>query len=109
MQTDRSLEVGQVVLETRLLDLVVLETRVGETLPRTSTEPVECETLDPVGDLLVLGRQRTALTRRNVLRRIERVGGEVAVSADLNALPLGADGVSGILDQGARRAGRGSR
>ena len=98
MDADRSLDVHHVELEAGLDHLVVLEALVGEPLPGTEAQTVKSESFDAFRDLRVLRRQCTAFARRDVLRRVERVGREVAVRPDPPSAPRGADGVRGVLD-----------
>jgi hypothetical protein len=98
VQTDRRLDIGHVVLVAGLDHLVMTKAHVREPLPRADTETVERQPLDPRSDLDILGYQRPALDRRDVLRDIERKRRHVSERANPPASPLRPDRMRSILD-----------
>ena len=56
------------------------------------------EMLDPLGNPWVVGDEGPALSRRDVLRGVEGVGGDVAERPHLAPTPFGADRMGGVLD-----------
>jgi hypothetical protein len=59
---------------------------------------VKREPLDLGSHVRIIGDQRSAFDRRDVLRHVERERGQVAKCADLASAPHGADRVRGVLD-----------
>ncbi len=97
-QPERRLDVGHVVFEPGLDRLVVAEPAVGEPLPRTGAQPVQGQSLHPLGDRRGVGEDRAALDRRDVLGGVEGEGGHVAPRPDPAPVPLRTDGVRRVLD-----------
>jgi len=96
-QPEGGLQVGQVVLEAREADLVVLEPLVGVPLPRVLAHAVEAGDLDPGGDLVVRRRHHPPLARDDVLRHVEAEGGAVPHRPRAAPLVLRLHGVRRVL------------
>src|SRR6185369_2587672 len=104
MQTQRGLDVGQVVLEAGEHHVIggrrFLRRRVG--LPGVAVHAVELPQLDPRGELGVVGGDHAAFAGRHVLDRVEgEAGGHRAVRravADRTAFVGRAGGVRGVLE-----------
>ena len=90
--------IGHVVFEPGADDLVVAEPRVGEPLPCAEAGPVERHPLDLGRELGIVGRDRAALDRRDVLGHVERVRGDVAKGPDRSPAPPRPDRVRRVLD-----------